>query len=712
VSEPQPHDHAATGPAPPPNAHESWLGGMVVDVRRRGRWIAALAVVALAAGLLAGREGEGGGPLLGLGGFDPALADPTPLDGRSPREPAGAHQRVLVALSRPSLGARDGAAQLTPRAQRGYVRSLRDESRSLRSALGARGVRLRDVVTFERVFNGFAATVETRDLPGLSSLGVRREPVRRFYPALSEPLPPGAAAAEGEAPTGPTGPAGAPDARGIVAVLAGGSDSRHPDLRGRLAAGFDVVDGDARPAPGPDPRDPDRSESSGTALAGAVVLAGARARPIRIAALRSGPDGVDEHATTDSLIAGLERAVDPDRDGDTSDHDAAALVAVNAPYAGFSASPEATAVAAATSLGMPVVAPAGGEGSGRAGAGTVGSPAAAPDAVAVAARAAPEAIARLTLTAGDTEIEGAAVLAGTELPDRLPAQIVAIPDPGAFLRDPPALRGKAAVVEAAMLPAAQAEAAATAGASLVILAGHGERTLTAIPAGRVSVPVVGVTGAAAEALLAAGPGEVRLGAPEPGSEEPRTGLAPASSRGPTLDGLGKPTFAAPGAATLPVPGGSATLGGAAVAAARVAANLALGGGAEAAGATALDPPDPGPEPEPVPLGALELTESRGTVTGVRFAVGAFERGDPFGDGSLVRAAARLDLVLLDAAGKPIRRLTPPGGARGLLPGKYAYTLPKATREALGGGRFAFRATARTPRRDDTIRRRSGAFSLR
>ena len=673
----------------------------------RGRWwaVAAVAAAALAVGLLAGRGDDGAGPL-GLGSFDAAVADPTPYDGRSPREPAGQRQRVLVALSRPALGERAGAADLSARDQRAYVRSLRAESRSLRSALGARGVGLRDVVTFARVFNGFAATVASRDLPGLSSLGVRPEPVRRFYPVLSEPL----AAADAVPAPEPAAPG-----TGIVAVLAGGTDPEHPTLRGHLVRGRDLADRDAEPLPGPDPRDAERLEHSGTALAGVIAAAGARVRPLRVTALRAGPDGVDEHATTDGLIAALELAVDPDGDGDTSDHDAAALVAVNAPYAGFSDSPEASAVAAATRLGMPVVAPSGAEGAGRAGAGTVGSPAAAPDAVAVAATAAPDALPRVTLTAGDLEIPGAALLAGTELRrTALRAERVAIDDTKEFLRDPPALRGDAAIVAAGEVPAAQAAAAAAAGAAVVVIAAPGERPLTAIGAGRVSVPVVGVTGGAAEALLEARAATVRFGAVAPGSAgEPGEELAPAASRGPTLDGLGKPTFAAPGAALVPVPGGeSAVVGGGAVAAALVAANLALGRGGESGGVRALDPPDPGPAPEAVPVGELTLTRAGGKVTGVRFALGAFDRGDPFGEGTLVRAADRLDLELVDGDGKAVRRLTPPGGARGLLPGEYAYTLPQATRQALAAGRDTFRATAGSPRREAPSRRSSPAFPIR
>src|SRR6185503_9851553 len=139
--------------------------------RRRRRLIAAAVAVALvAAGVVAAvlrRDGEASAPA-------PALADAVPYDGRSPAEPSARGTRVIVALPRPSLGQ---AGIADPDAQRAYVASLKDESGALRSALGARGIDLSDVVTYTRTFNGFAATVRTSDLADLPSLGVRAQPV-------------------------------------------------------------------------------------------------------------------------------------------------------------------------------------------------------------------------------------------------------------------------------------------------------------------------------------------------------------------------------------------------------------------------------------------------------------------------------------------------------------------------------------------------------
>ena len=80
---------------------------------------------------------------------------------------------------------------------------------------------------------------------------------------------------------------------------------------------------------------------------------------------RCAPSGgaVEAHATTDELLAGLEHAVDPNGDGDTSDHVPVALVGVNAPYAGFSRLARGRRPSPAPrGLGTLVVAPAGNEG--------------------------------------------------------------------------------------------------------------------------------------------------------------------------------------------------------------------------------------------------------------------------------------------------------------------------------------------------------------
>ncbi len=816
--------------------------------RRRGihddRWIqaertrlalaggAAAAVVAVALVLLLGGGGGAAPP--------PSRADAVPYDGRSPAEPSARGTRVIVALPRPSLGA---AGIADPAGQRRYVDSLRDESGSLRSALGARGVQLADVVTYTHTFNGFAATVRTSDLADLPSLGVRAQPVRRFYPAAGEPARvPGQRAPAAVAPLGGAS----------VAVLDTGVDATHPLLANRLDPGYDAVDGDDDPSPPRDPRG-GRREASGTALAGVLVAAGERVLPIRVAGVQPATQGagLEDVATTDQLLAGLERAVDPDGDGATDDHVPVAVIGVNSPYAGFGRSPEARAIAGAADLGTLVIAPAGGEGIAAGPAGTIGSPAAAEDALAVGALAAPGAVARVDLEVGDADASGAVLLSGGPPPGGLKtAGPVEATDPAELLAaDRDALRGRLAVVRAGDRPVARAAAAAAAGARAVLVADPRDRPLPAIPAGRIAVPVAGVTGAAAAAVLEEPAGaELTVGAPSAGrppaaglqgTEEAASaaGLSPFSSRGPAADGRVKPDLAAPGAALTAVPGGAgAIVGGTAIAAARTAVaaaqlvreqpsasprqlRAALIAAADpdprtparGAGAGALvappaapavtartvppgraDPcpgtaacvrvrlanqgatpavlalslaPDPGtratlareqvtippgarreaeidvaragrlaagrlvvrgaggaavlvhpfavatgPPARPA-LGTPELERDGGRVRGVRFTLGAFERGDPLGAGTAVALTERLALTLVDAgSGRVVRRLTPPGGARELLPAEYEYTLPAGALRALPDGRYAFRAVAHGPRGGEPARARSEAFA--
>lgn len=756
---------------------------------------AGLALVALA--VTAGLALRGGEPA-------PARADAVPYDGRSPREPAGRETRVIVELARPGLGE---AGIADPAAQRAYGRSLKREGSALRSALAARGVRLEDVRAFTRTLNGFAATVRTADLARLASPGVRVQPVRRFYPATAEP-----ARIPTPAAPRPAAPAGGPR----VAVLDTGVDARHPLLRDRVARGFDALGGGTGAA-----------ERSGTALAGVLAAAGERVLAIRVAGAQAtaGGSGAEQVALTDQLLAGLERAVDPDGDGATADRVPVALIGLNSPYAGFVGTPEARAVAGAAQLGTLVVAPAGGEGMAAGPEGTVGSPAAAPAALAVGALVAEDATARVVLRLGETDAGDAALLAGAAPPRgrRIPA----------------------VVVEAGNNPVAAAVGAAAAGARAVILAEPRARPLPAMPAGRIGVPVLGLTGEPATAALD-GPRRVRLtagraiaaAAPRPDgppavSPFSSHGPAPAPRVDPDAASSGsqaaapagalvvKPDLVAPGAArTALAGGGGVVVGGTAIAAARVAAaaaqlarerpaasvaqlrdalraaadpgdgdlsvraagagrlrrpgrdaglrarvappggdpctatgacarvvlanqgpapaRLALAVQADRGTRAALATPSltlpPGGEreaeiavaargdlatgrllaraaeigtltvpyavptrpPAPPPVGPLALRRRGGRVTGVAFPLGAFGRGDPVSTGTRVRLTGRLDLALVDASGRRVRRLTPATGARDLLPAEYAYTLPRGTLAGLARGRYAFRATARPP----------------
>src|SRR6201994_2953758 len=100
-----------------------------------------------------------------------------------------------------------------------------------------------------------------------------------------------------------------------------------------------------------DPQDPTQIERHGTELAGILaghggpgglhgVAPGATVLPIRVAGWQQASDGKDlVYGRSDQLIAGLDRAVDPNGDGDAHDAVRIALVGVAEPYAAFADSP-------------------------------------------------------------------------------------------------------------------------------------------------------------------------------------------------------------------------------------------------------------------------------------------------------------------------------------------------------------------------------------
>src|SRR3954470_11628590 len=285
--------------------------------------------------------------------------------------------------------------------------------------------------------------------------------------------------------------------------------------------------------------------------------------------------GRSEFGTTDQLLDGLERAVDPDGDGDTSDHVPVALVGVNSPYAGFADSPEAVAAGAARALGTLVVAPAGNEGPA---ASTVGSPAAAPGVVAVAALDGGGGPALPEVEVGVATGEGRALVRGTLLGGRgraLRATVETLTGAsqarprekgratgGAVLEyfdvnATPRAKGKVVVVpargaiEADDPPlSARAQAAAEAGASaLIVCEPDADRPLAAIPGSTSGLQVIGVRGDAAQELLDLTPRDEGLAfISEPRAQKAEGPVEPArtSSRGPTYALAPKPDLSAPG----------------------------------------------------------------------------------------------------------------------------------------------------------------------
>lgn len=506
-----------------------------------------------------------------------------------PRGPLDLTGRVVVVLAAPSLADRAAGAGGLPsaRAQRTFVRRADALQRRLVASLRERGVRLRRAHVYTRVLNGFSATVDARALAALEQApGVAGVyPVRAIYPAelRSSGTGPADVAPPALSLPGSTG-------RGVtVALLDSGVDRDHPALRGRVAFGVDLVDGDSSPVPGR-LRGSGEIESHGTRVAGLVagretgVAPGALILPIRVLGWQRSADGTAALAgTSDLLLAGLERAVDPDGDGDVEDAARIALAALVEPYAAFADSPETRAVEGASALGTLVVAAAGNDGpGGTGGPGTVGSPASAGAALAVGAADLRSSLPRLQLTvrAGDRVLAylAARVLGGTapRSPLTVPATVVRGPtrsDPAreASLRpsgsDPGDLvssdgqslvAGQALVIPADGSPLApRLDRAARSGAAAVIVYG------SALPAGALggdgaaAVPALAVparVGAAVERALADGqPVQVTLQpAASPERNDAVEEVAAFSSGGTTYDGRPKPDVVAAGVG-LPSP---------------------------------------------------------------------------------------------------------------------------------------------------------------
>ena len=658
----------------------------------------AVLLVLVVVAVLGERGGEDGGgePV------PPSAAALSVYDGRSPSEPGGREQRVLVELPRPALADRDDLESLSADEQRAYVRSLEREGTALRSALGARGVELRDAVSFGRTWDGFAATVDNSDLASLPSLGVRALPVRRFYPATSEPIP---------VPGAPKQPASPPGSQDPIAILDTGAE----------APGYDAARPRRRPEPGrrrahalaardaPAPPWPSSSRRRGSGCS-------------RSASPATAPIAPEIHGTTDTLLAGLERAVDPDGDGAVDDAVRVALVGVNAPYAAFADSAEAQAVRGAGRLGTLVVAPAGNEGPARPPNGVVGSPGRRPH----GARGGSDGGRRGRPARRGHDRRARAARRGGPRRSAAPGQRAARrPGHGHGHRGAAARPRRARRADRARPRRAQPGRPGVRGR---------RRRSPRRPARRPPRPPAadaarGPRGrprdrpdrSRREGRPGRGEGRpraVRQGHPRPPEGGDPSRPAPFSSRGPAFDGTPKPDALAEGAAVTAV----GLVSGTAVAAARVAvraARLARERPAETPAGLreALVPPEAaearGAPPAPaVPLGPLELTRSGDEVVGVRFTLGAFDRGDPLAGGARIEPAARLDLELSTRGGAVQQRLTPPDGARDLLPAEYAYRLPAGALKDLDAGEYRFRATARAPRRERPRTRRSPAFEVR
>ncbi|HEY7002659.1 MAG TPA: S8 family serine peptidase [Gaiellaceae bacterium] len=587
------------------------------------------------------------------------------------RQQVDVGSRMIVVLSSPSLADRIEAAGSRPGTamQRRWSAEIAAEQESFLASLRERGVSITRDEVFTRTLNGFSATLDARAVAELdrnpSVIGVY--PVRAVYPAESEAF---RAAAVG-AQAGVSLP-GFDGAGATVALLDTGVDTSLTTVASRTRRGFDLVDRDRKAVPEANPADSAQVEAHGTRMAAlvAAVAPAARILPVRVIGWRQNADGSFSLAGSgDELIAGLERAVDPNGDGSVGDAATVALAALVEPFAAFTDSPEARAVAGATRLGTLVVAAAGNDGDPGIGFGSIGAPGGAPDALTVGAsdsrRQIP--VAQAWLRAGSDTIASQAVrllgktpvphsstfavaaLFGPSLAD--PSQSSDDAAPGASLGDFFApdgvsrVAGRAALVSAdGGSLAAKARNAKSAGAAVLLVYG------SALPGGALGVdaasdlPVIALPRSVGVAAMDA----LRSGRPvtavlEPGGSVANEGLdqvAAFSSGGLAFDGRVKPDVVAPGIglATLDPGGASSAVSGSSAAAAVAAGAAALVSDART---------------------GLDASELRSVLVGSASPLGGFQPSTREGAGAIDPAAASTAELAVKPATLSFGRATGP-----------------------------------------------------
>jgi subtilisin family serine protease len=493
-------------------------------------------------------------------------------------------QRMIVVLKAPALADRVGNAGglATSEDERTWTQSALSTQKLLVARLRVQGIAVQPEFSYTRTINGFSAAFDARGVALLERApevaGVY--PVRAAYPAsLSSTL---VGASQLGQPAQIT--LSDKDGRGVtIALLDTGVDRAHPFLRGRVSSGIDIVGGDAEALAAPHPDAPADLERHGTEMAGllvgsggpgalAGVAPGASLLPIRVAGWqRDASARWAVYGRTDQVLAGLERAVDPNADGDAHDAARVALVAVAEPFAAFAGGPLARAAAGAMRLDTLVVTPAGNDGPAGPGYGSVAGPGGAPEALTVGAVDLRPRYGRVrvVLRAGlQVELDDMRSLAGAVIPSQpvdagLGAPREQTTAPAGYRGAVPLLdffdekglslvAGRAALVHSGSDPDSSVANAARAGAVAVLFYGAD------LPAGGIAldetapIPSLAVPESVARRLLA----EIRRGRPATASigavrTARNTGegrIARFSSTGLAFDGRVKPEVVAPGVA--------------------------------------------------------------------------------------------------------------------------------------------------------------------
>ena len=518
---------------------------------------------------------------------------------RAPQLPPPADtESAIVVLDGPAI------ADRAPAERPGALAEISLQQAAVEPALLGLGATIN--FRYRAVVNGFGIRVPSGRLALVAELPEVKAiyPVTYLAPAQSSTPDPAAQPLPSGAPAQPAArSAGAPEPA-TIAMIDAGIQPEHPWLGGGIApdhlivGGVDFVNGN----PGPQASAQGRfAEAHGTEVAGLVLRSPAlsglppdrvpRLLAYRVVARELVDGRVRPLARSDRVVAALDRAVDPNQDGNLDDHAEVVLLGVARGFDGGGSDPVATAANGADAAGSLVVAPSGNDGPSFGPVGTVGGPAASDRVLTVGGLGA-----STDPRTADLELEVGPASAGlTGLPligpdppaGAFPLVVLAGPDGltgGDEVRDYANARGRSRVTGAIAVVgrgggtiAAKARAAADAGAVAVgVWDQDGPGLFPGIRAGAdVPIPVLGLGARQGRVLVENPQFSGRIVVSEPGARA--ASVASFSSRGPTADGHLEPDLVAPAIdveTAYPGAGGEplvARMSGTSAAAAQVAA---------------------------------------------------------------------------------------------------------------------------------------------
>ncbi len=287
------------------------------------------------------------------------------------REPAGARTRTTAAYMEPERLSDRGVAVLARAAD--LRRDLERLDAAASGTVRTESEPVRVAQTFSRVLFGASARVRLEMLPAIEALPyvASVHVARSFRTTLANSVP--HIRANQVWSTHGTRGAGV-----VVAVIDSGIDYHHPAFGGGIGAGFKVAGGWDFTNDDSDPVD---DNGHGTHVAGIIGANGGGLTGVAPEVTLLAFKAFDQYGQGEEgdILAAIERSVDPDQDGDPSDHVDVVNISAGAPA--VDNDPVAQAVENATAAGILFCISAGNSGA----YGNIGSPAIASSVIAVGA---------------------------------------------------------------------------------------------------------------------------------------------------------------------------------------------------------------------------------------------------------------------------------------------------------------------------------------